>query len=287
MEGKWKSWHGWSRSKQSLLETCPRKFYYRYVKFYDVDYGDILKTTKKMLKNMNEIKFLPGNSVHDAIKHQFDQLARGRDVSGPDNALQYVSRIISDIKENSRRFIIEASNGKEISEEEISIMGKEIERQVKIFFNEFFDFYKDLEIITHEEYCNVVLNGHKFYLKPDLITKSGNGTVYITDWKTNSTYSDAVDEWQMKLYILWALEEGISDLDHLRAEVVFLDVGESKEYKTTQEEIDSFKEELVKKSNDLFEYVDSKSGEADFIKCDNEEVCVSCGFKKYCEANHA
>jgi|GEM_PF-3591255 len=285
MEGKWKSWHSWSRSRQSLLETCPREYYYQYVKAYDVEYNDILKITKRMQKNMNKIKFLPGNIVHGAIKRQFDQLARGRDVSGPDHALRYVSRVINEIMEEPRRFIIEASNGKEISDEEISRMEKEIEMQVKIFFNEFFDFYKDLEIITHEEYCNVVLDGYKFYLKPDLITKSGNSTVYITDWKTNSKYSDAIDDWQMKLYILWALEEEVSDLDHLRAEVVFLDIGESKEFKTTQEELDTFKKELVTKSKELYECIDSKSGGADFPKCEDEEVCISCGFKAYCQAN--
>lgn len=284
MEGKWKDYCDWSRSRQSLLNTCPRKFYYRYVKFYDVDYGDILKETKRMLDNMYETRFLLGGIVHGAIKRQIDQLSRGRPISGPDAAFAFISRVMDDIIKNPKGFIIEALNGKEVSEEEISRIGEEAKRQVKIFFNEFFDFYKDLEIITHEEYCNVVLNGHKFYLKPDLITKSGNGTVYITDWKTNISYSDAIDDQQMKLYILWALEEGLSDLDHLRAEVIFLDIGESKDYETTQEEICSFKNELVTKSNELYKYIDSKSEEDDFEKCENEEICMSCGFKAYYEA---
>lgn len=285
MEGKWKKWHSWSRSRQSLLDECPRAFYYRYVKFYDVEYGHILKTTKRMLDHMHKIKFLLGNIVHSAIKRQFDQLARGRDVSGPDTALQYVSRRMTEIQDDPRKFIIEGLNGKEISQEDISSMGKEAERQVKIFFTEFFDFYKGLEIVKHEDYCKVVIDGHSFWLVPDLITKSRDGRVYITDWKTDSSYSDAIDEWQMKLYILWALEEELSDLNHLRTEVVFLDIGESKEYQTTQEEIDSFRSELAEKSKALFEYVDSKSGKDDFVKCENEEICMSCGFKSYCEVS--
>ncbi|MDY6866023.1 MAG: PD-(D/E)XK nuclease family protein [Halobacteriota archaeon] len=285
MEGKWKTWHSWSRSRQSLFEICPRKYYYQYVKAYDLEYGDILNVTKRKLKDMNEIRFLEGNTVHDAIKHQFDQLSRGRGVSGPKNALEYVSRYINEIKEEPSRYIIEASNKKKITEEEIYRIEKEIERKVKIFFNEFFDYYKDLEIIKHEEYCNVELDGYKFWLIPDLVTKSKDGTVYISDWKTNSSYSDAMDDHQMKLYILWALEEGISDLDNLRAEVVFLDIGESKEFKTTQEELDTFKNGLVTKSKELYECIDSKSGETDFPKCEDEEVCISCGFKAYCEVN--
>jgi CRISPR/Cas system-associated exonuclease Cas4 (RecB family) len=285
MGGKWKEWHGWSRSRQSLLDACPRRYYYRYVKFYEVPYGDILKETKGMLDNMTQLKFLLGNIVHDAIKRQFDQLSRGRDVSGPDSALQYVSRYINDIKNDPKKFIIEALNDEEISEEEISRMGKEAERQVKIFFNEFFDFYEHLEIVTHEKYCKIIIDGHVFWVVPDLITKSKDGRLYITDWKTDSSYSNAPDEWQMKQYILWALEEDLSDLDNIRTEVIFLDIGESKDYKTTQQDLDSFKEELVKKSKELFEYLDSQSGKDDFKKREDEEICIGCGFKSYCEAN--
>ena len=103
MEGEWKKWHGWSRGRQSLLNACPRAFYYRYVKYYEVPFGDILKRTKKMLDNMDQFKYLLGNIVHGTIERQFDQLSRGRDVSGPDSALQYVSRRITDIKDDPKK----------------------------------------------------------------------------------------------------------------------------------------------------------------------------------------
>lgn len=284
MKGKWKNWYAWSRSRQSLLNTCPRKFYYRYVKFYNVDYGDTLKDIKKMLDHMYEFKFLLGSIVHGAIKRQFDQLSRGRPAPGYDAAINYVSRVISDIMDNPDEYIIEALNGKEIKGKEISKIGTEAKKLIDIFFNEIFDSYKNLEIITYDQdYQKINIEGDIFWLVPDLITKSNDERVFITDWKTDSSFSDAIDDWQMKLYILWALEEGLSDMDHLNAEVVFLDTGESKDYNTTQQEIDSFKRELVKKSKELFEYVNSRSGEADFDKCEKEEICLSCGFKSYCD----
>ncbi|MBU2560416.1 PD-(D/E)XK nuclease family protein [archaeon] len=285
MDGKWKEWHAWSRSRQLMLDECPRSFYYRYVKFYDMPYGDILKATKRMLDQMTNTKFLLGSVVHEAIERQFDQLSRGREIQGPDSALQYVTRVMSDIKYNPEKHVIEALNGKEISDAELSKIEEEAKRQVNVFFKEFFDFYKDLEIITHEDYCNIEIDGHKFYLMPDLITKSSDGRVYVTDWKSDSTYSAEPNERQMKMYILWALQKGHADFIDLRAEVIFLDIGDSKEYITTEEDLDSFKEELVENSEKLFEYIDSRSGEEDFERCEEEEVCFSCGFKSYCETN--
>jgi len=282
MEGKWKEWHSWSRTRESLLETCPRAYYYQYIGSYDQRYNDILPTTKRMIKNMHNIKYLLGDLIHEAIKNQFDQISRGRPFVNSKAVLNYVSRRITEIKKNKEKNIVEAMNGKAISDTDLIEIGEEAKRQLNIFFNEFIDSYKDLQIITHEEYCKIDINGHTFWVVPDLITKSDDGRIYITDWKTDSTYSDAIDEYQMKMYILWALEEGISDLDHLRAEVVFLDIGKSEEFKTTKEEIESFKKELIFKSTELYEKIDSKSGKDDFNKCDNEEICNSCGFKSSC-----
>ncbi len=283
MEGNWKNWYAWSRSKQAMFDLCPRQFFYRYVKFYDVKLGHILKSTKGMIEEMHNLDFLLGDIVHAAIKRQFDQLSRGREVTCPGLALQFITRTIDDIQKDPKSHIIESMNGKEISKEEISRIDEDAARQIKIFFNEFFDFYKDLEIIEHEDYCNIVIDGHKFYLVPDLITKSKDGRIYITDWKTDSTYAHAIDEWQMNMYILWALEEGLSDFDNIRSEVIFLDIGDSTEYSTTEEKIDSFKKLLIEKSDVLFNSIDSKSCKDDFNKCDNDQICIGCGFKPYCK----
>ena len=286
MKGKWKEWYAWSRSRQSLLNTCPRKFYYRYVKFYNVDFSDSLKETKRKLDHMYEIRFLLGSIVHGAIKRQFDQLSRGRPAPGYDAAINYISRVIENVKENPEDYIIEALNGKEIKKSQITEIGKKAKEMIDIFFFEIFDSYKNLKIVTYDEdYHFIEIEGHKFWLVPDLITQSDDGRIYITDWKTDSSYAGAMDDWQMKLYILWALKESLSDLEHLRAEVVFLDTGESKEYNTSHKDMDSFKNDLVEKSKELFEYINSRSKESDFQRCENEEICMSCGFKLYCRGN--
>ena len=48
----------------------------------------------------------------------------------------------------------------------------------------------------------------------------------------------------MKLYILWSLKEELSDLDNIRAEVVYLDKGESKDYETTMKDIEEFSKKV-------------------------------------------
>ena len=106
MEGKWKEFYAWSRSRRSMFEKCQRKFYYRYVKFYDVDFGDMLRSTKNMLqRKYTNIDFLLGKLVHDAIKRQFDQLSCARDVSDPDPILKFISRKSEEIMENPKVYV--------------------------------------------------------------------------------------------------------------------------------------------------------------------------------------
>ena len=90
----------------------------------------------------------------------------------------------------------------------------------------------------------------------------------------------------MKLYILWALKKGLANLDNLRAEVIFLDEGKSHDFQTTQEDINQFEKDLIKKSNEFFQKIESGLGKEDFQKQINEENCLSCGFKEYCDKDN-
>lgn len=286
MEKGWEQYHGWSRGRQSLLNTCPRGYYYQNVKSHELDWGDILRKTKKIVRlNMTNKQFLLGNIVHGAIDGLFDQVSSDREVTSVDSAIKYISRKITEINEKPEKFIIEVMNGKKISEDEILKIGEEAKRQVKIFFDEFFDFYKDLEIITHEDYCEITAEGYKMWVMPDLVTKSKKGKVCITEWKTDSNYSNAKDEEQMNKYILWATEVKKYSLDNLRAEFVFLDIGKSVAHEASQEEIDSLKETFVKKSKELLEDIKSRLEEDNFPKCDDIEICFNCGLKQYCDNN--
>ena len=286
MEGNWKNWYAWSRSRRSMFENCQRKFYFRYVKFYDVSKGDLLRSTKNMIeRKYTNINFLLGKIVHDAIKRQFDQLSRGRDVSDPDPILKFISRTSEEIRENPKDFIIESLNGEEILPEAIIKIEKEAVRQFKIFFNEYFGFFKDLVIMEHEEYCYFEINDCRFYLMPDIVTKSNDGVFYITEWKTDSTYSQGIDEWQMNLYILWALTKHNIELENLKAEVVFLDIGDSSDYSVTETVLEKFKVELISEAEKLFNNIDEKSEMKDFKKCVDEKICVRCGYNEYCNLN--
>lgn len=283
MQGNWKEYHAWSRSRQAMFDTCQRQFFYRYIKFYDVKQGDILKISTYMLNKMHNVKYLMGDIVHKTIELQFDQISRGREVPDSSNALKFIKRFIEDLHKNQKDFIIESMNGKLLSDDEVFDIRDKAKRQINIFFNEYFDFYKNLDILTHEDYCFFVIDEHKFWLKPDLISKSNDGGVYITDWKCDSTYP--IDKIQMNLYILWALEKQYSNLKNLHAEVVFLDIGDSDVYTTNEVELNSFKQELVKNSTDLFNSIESKNNIDDFKKCDHEDICFSCGYKSLCKNN--
>ena len=285
MEERWKDYYSWSRSKQSMFDECPRKYFYRYVAYYNVPFGNDLKSLKNLIESMYNYNFMLGTIVHAAIERQFDQISRGREVHGSDPALSYIIRTIDEIKNHKKRYIIEALNGQSISDQDIIDLGKEAQKQVKIFFSEFFDFYKNLEIIEHEKYSNIELEGHRFYVVPDLVTRSLDGRIYITEWKSNSNYKDAIDPYQMKLYILWALKERLAELDKLRAEIIFLDIGKSEEYKVSNEDIEKFKEEIVDKSKKLYECIDCKSSKEEFNKCEKKENCISCGYNQYCKLN--
>jgi hypothetical protein len=268
-----------------MFDSCNRQYYYQYIGSLNVSYGHELKSLKYLIEDMSIFKYFLGNIVHKAIELQLKQITRGREVQGFGSAINYIDRVIDETKENQKRHIIEALNGKTYSDKEIDEIGKEAKRQVNIFFNEFFNFYKDLEIIELEDYTNFVIDGYKFYIKPDLVTRSNDGRVYITDWKTDSNFKGAVNPNQMNSYILWALTEGFSNLENLRAEFIFLDSGKSVDYKVSEEKLEDYKVEIIDNSKKLYESIDCKSCKEDFEKCEKKEICISCGYNQYCKLN--
>jgi len=289
MNGAWQDWYAWSRSKQKMFELCERKFFYRYVKFYEVNPGHELKKIKDMKEEkFTNWNFILGDLVHETIEKQIDQIKRGREASKK-FALKFISRKIEDIEKNPEGHIIEILNDsedhKEKLERKLEKIKSEAERQIKIFFDEFLLFYEGLDIITHEEYKTIELGEHTYYVVPDLITRSDDGSVYITDWKTNSDYSNAIDEFQMNMYILWAHQQDFAKLENLNAEFNFLDTGESVDYETTERELNTFKEELKEKSKKLRSKIEAKSNAKDFEKTEKEKICISCIYKNYCENN--
>jgi CRISPR/Cas system-associated exonuclease Cas4 (RecB family) len=266
-----------------MFETCYREYYYRYVLYYDVPFGHEIKSITGMTKEMYNIDFFLGNIVHAAIENQLNQISRGREVPDSKPAINYISRIIEEAIEKPHKFFIESLNGEAIEADRIAEFGREAERQIKIFFSEYFDFYKGLEFITHERFSDFQIEDQTFWVKPDLITRSLNGHIYITDWKTNSKYEHAVDPFQMNLYILWAIAKGHGPLADIRGEVIFLDVGKSQAYKVSQKDLDSFKVHIVAKSRELFNEIDSRNSIEDFPKCSDTKTCVSCGYYQYCK----
>lgn len=282
MQGRWKQYHSWSRSRQGMYDSCRRKYYNRYVLFYEVPFGHELRAHTNIMRGMHNFDFFLGDIVHEAIENQLNQISRGREVPGANAAISYISRVTEEAIAQPEKHFIEALNGETIEAEKIAELGKEAERQVGIFFSEFFDFYKDLEFIEHERFSDFKIEGYTFWAKPDLVTRSNDGRVFITDWKTNSKYEHVIDPFQMNLYILWAIAKGHGTLSNIRGEVIFLDVGKSNDYKVTQEELDAFKEILVGNSRSLFDLIDSKNGIEDFPKCTDHRTCIGCGYYQYC-----
>lgn len=280
---EWENWYSWSRSKEKMFNSCERKYFYRYVNYYEVDFGHELRTIKDIGESMHEHNFLLGNIVHNTIKKQLDQIERGRKTSDPKPSLEAISRNINDIKSNPKDYIIEILNGSnehtEKLDNEIEELEREAKRQIGIFFKEYLPFYLDLEIISHEKYCELKLDDHKFYVVPDLITRTEDDRVFVTDWKTSNYY----DDHQLKMYILWALQEGFTSLDKLRAEFVFLDDGSSKDFQTDEGELDKFKEDLKENSSKLLSALKAKYSCNDFNETKDENTCISCIYKSYCE----
>ncbi len=87
----------------------------------------------------------------------------------------------------------------------------------------------------------------------------------------------------MKLYIIWALEKRLSNFENIYTEVVFLDIGDSHEYNTTEDDLEEFKNLLNEKAKKLREYIEEKSGIDDFKKCKDKDICIKCGYKPYCD----
>lgn len=226
---------------------------------------------------MNSKIFLQGSLIHDVIKHLIGQKKLDRELN-EESAINLYSKWVDDKKQFGGRSLVESFNGDVIDAdfyENIKVNGI---AQIETFFRIVWPNLKDLEYLSHEEYEHFKINDVTVTLKPDYVSKSKNGTLVISDWKTGADNENFDNDLQIATYVLWAKEKFQLSSSAIHSELVYLSTGNMRSYNFNDDELEKIKSSIIddfRRMNDSYEM-------QTYISTPSQKNCNSCRFATIC-----
>jgi len=278
MNTYWKKTFGWSKSRQGLLEDCPRAYYYNYIGRYE--FGKEGANIVPLLK-LQKFHFLKGNLIHQAIRNQITQHCLGRPVS-LEAAKNFISIEFNKVLNNQQTSLSEAYNGFPFEPDFLSKEKEDSLNQINTFFTVLWHSYKDLEFLTHERLESFMLGNFKVWVQPDLVTKNARNELTISDWKTGSPVSvDSDGDLQLSVYILWASLHFSCEIKNIGAELVYLKTSQSFPTRRALTQIEEVKKYIHDESGKMLAAADK----SEFNPTPKLNLCKGCNFSTICEAS--
>lgn len=269
----WQDYWGWSVSKQSQWETCPKQYWYATIRSFDFRYGSVQHAELRHLKGLATRPMLLGRIVHEAIDKQLKLHRLTRELDKAE-ARRFVQRSVDAIRDDPEGHLVEAVNGLEVGS--LSDLEAEALDLLDTFFEMAWPRVSDRTYLEHEEFEEMEIAGHRIRLKPDLVTRDRDGTVVITDWKTGTSTPDAEGSLQLGTYVLWATRRYGVEADLTRGEIVDLRSGTVDRAAWSPTDLEALRDRVAEQARRIFE--------AEAFPADpGERKCRSCPFATICE----
>lgn len=292
----------WSFSKDKLLTRCPRAYYYaRFLMWggWDKNAPERVRKAYRLTKLTTIEQFL-GSLVHNYIANNITAL-KTEDFNSVINyigkefnkAVYYSYKFKKEWEMNPKNFIMFYSvyyKNRNLFEGNI---GKDIKEKTKLLLQNYYNSrtLKDIqsgiriiEIDRENNFTSFFVNNYKIYSIVDFMYEK-NGNTYIIDWKTGKRSKD--DEFQLKLYALYAYKNYNIDLNNVYLINEYLYEGDFEERKYTKEELLEV-ENYIKERIDIMEhYLKDKEKnipkeEKYFSARPSKYNCKWCNFKEIC-----
>lgn len=136
----------------------------------------------------------------------------------------------------------------------------------------------DLEYLAHEDFENFVMGGGvKVNVKVDYVTKSPDGRIVVTDWKTGEERREE-NELQMAVYGMWASSKYDVPLNRVILELAYLRTGDSRPVKLDEEAVSFAKEAILADSAEVL----AADRIEDFPTNPAPDRCTACPFARIC-----
>ena len=276
LDPAWKGRYGWSVSSDRLWQTCRRAFYYRYVASWQSSTEPSVVNRLYQMKRLTPLAALEGRLVHDSVENLIQQHRLGRPLKASPAQEQY-TQLVGRYKQTAREMVAEAYNGLAIQERYFDLILEEGRTQVANFVNIVWPNLADLEYLMHEEFENFALESIKVNVKVDYVTKSPNGSIVVTDWKTGEERREE-NELQMAVYGMWASSKYAVPLSQVMLELAYLRTGSSHPVKLNEEAVTFAKEAILTGAADVLaaDRID------DFPTNPAPDRCIECPFARIC-----
>ena len=276
LDPAWKGRYGWSVSSDRLWQTCRRAFYYRYVASSQSSTESSVRNKLYQMKGLTPLAALEGRLVHDSVENLIQQHRLGRSLKAAPAQEQY-AQLVDRYKQTAREMIAEAYNGLAIQEKYFDLILEDGRKQIANFVNIVWPNLADLEYLMHEEFENFALEGIKVNVKVDYVTKSPDGKIVVTDWKTGEERREE-NELQMAVYGMWASSKYEVPLSRVMLELAYLRTGGSHPVKLSEEAVTFAKDAILAGAADVLaaDRID------DFPTNPAPDRCIACHFARVC-----
>lgn len=277
LDPAWKGRYGWSVSSDKHWQTCRRAFYYRYVAAWQSSTEPSVRNKLYQMKGLTPLAALQGRLVHDSVENLIQQHRLGRPLkAGP--AQEQYAQLVDRFKQTARETIAEAYNGLAVQEKYFDLILEDGRKQITNFVNIVWPNLADLEYLMHEEFENFVVEGIKVNVKVDYVTKSPDGKVVVTDWKTGEERQRDENELQLAVYGMWASSKYDVPLNRVMLELAYLRTGDSYPVKLDEEAKTFAKEAILAGAAEVLaaDRID------DFPTSPGPNRCIACPFARVC-----
>jgi len=298
---EWKNEFSWSKTRDEVLKTCPRQYWFSYYGYWNGWLEGVPERTRQIyiLKNLKNRHMWAGEKIHECIQRSLNNLRRGIKVLRVDEIVSItLDQMRAEFRSSkSKNYwknpkscgLLEHEYEMEVSDEE----WKEVAGNVGTCLRNFYasDIYDGLKShrkdgwLEIEEFSSFLLDHTKINLVIDCAIKEGQG-VYIYDWKTGKGLSEGLSI-QLGCYALYAMEKWNVSPESLNVIEYNLSFNKSNWFSVSQEEIKGMKgyiEGSIKDMQSLL--IDGSNNipleEDRFSKIEDEHITSRCNFKKVC-----
>lgn len=211
----------WSFTKSSTYAACPRAFHF----------------SRELAKGVNapnpvlppggaiSISALVGVAVHQSIADQIAKWAFGQRLSLRE-AQAMAEGFLDQSWSNPKEHIIDAANGLELAAGSLARMIAHTRSLLHTFVSLIWPRLSTHTYVLHETTGSFALSNIRVSVKVDLCTRSPDGELTISDWKTGRPSVLSDDKLQMSIYALWASHEYALEPTDVRVQKANLRTGE-------------------------------------------------------------
>jgi hypothetical protein len=306
----------WSASRDNILHSCERRYYYQYLVNARYNSRNPLQREIALLKQLKSILAWQGECFHAAIG-RWATVARHNRPPSKKSVLDQLHQDMGRQWEQSLSLVgqgmragdvscrlFEHEYGVELPADQFEVANVEVSRWVESFLDWAEDMGLSTAIRTASKYWiepepfgpgapGFKLDGQQVLVKVDLALETKQGMFEIWDWKTGKTrasnpYRIDPAALQVNVYQLWPHLQFSMALEDIRAHLVYV---AQQPVQDIVHEIDADVREyvlsIVRRSLDRVTHFSGKNTEArfdieDFDYAVAPGLCRSCKFKRLC-----